>query len=90
VSKLILKRLVVIFESKSETFAFGHFRLGFASMAANIKVDEIAPLVTRLRSNWRKGKTRSVEWRRTQLNQISKMMTEHRDEVSFLIYLFPI
>jgi len=50
-------------------------------MSANIKVDELAPMVAELRSNWWKGVTRPASFRRQQLLQMRKMITEHFEEV---------
>ena len=50
-------------------------------MAANITVDEIAPMVAELRESVSAGRTRPLAHRRKQLTQLRLMLTEHYNEV---------
>jgi aldehyde dehydrogenase (NAD+) len=46
----------------------------------NFDIDSIGPLVSRLRASFDRGRTRSFEWRRQQLKQLIKMLSERGDD----------
>jgi len=51
------------------------------TMAANMKPEEIAPMVTKLRSTWLAGKTRDASWRKAQLKALHRMLIENHGRV---------
>ncbi len=47
-----------------------------------IDTDELADLVATLRTVHASGRTRSLEWRRTQLDALERLVREHEDDIS--------
>ena len=53
-----------------------------SNVVANVKPEEIAGIVAKLRASFNTDKTRSKSWRVSQLNALNRMLTEGRDELA--------
>ncbi|KAH9256669.1 hypothetical protein BASA81_005173 [Batrachochytrium salamandrivorans] len=53
-----------------------------SSVSANITVEEIPALVSKLRNSFNTDKTKQKSWRVSQLNALNRMLTEGRDELA--------
>lgn len=53
-----------------------------STVNANVTVEEIPQIVSRLRATFNTDKTRSKAWRVSQLNAMNRLLTEGRDELA--------
>ena len=51
-----------------------------ATIAESLSLD-MSHIVTDLRSTFNTGKTKSLQWRKQQLNQLTKLIKENYDEI---------